>query len=399
MAKASKTINVCLVGQKFMGRTHSNAFLKVGKFFDVPLLPVMHTIAGRNAPELEEFKERWGWQNATTDWKKAVTNSEIGLVDIGTPNHLHAEMSIAALEAGKHVACEKPLAGTLADARQMRDAARKFKKQQTFVWYNYRRVPAVALAHQLAKAGKLGRIFHVRAFYLQDWGGPGVPLLWRFQKKFAGSGAHGDLNAHIIDMARFITGDEITEVVGSIAETFIKERDIPTAGPAGGITGGTKGGGVKKGKSDVDDAVLFLARFKGGAVASFEASRLATGNQNKNGLEINGDKGSIKFNFEDMNYLDFYDATSDRKTQGWTRIMVTHGGDHPYVGNWWPDAHIIGYEHGFINQTADMLNMLAGKKPVVPMPDFEDAYKTQEVLEAAIVSAEQRSPVRIADMK
>jgi predicted dehydrogenase len=395
-----KTINVCLVGQKFMGRTHSNAFLKVGKFFDVPVLPVMHTIAGRNSAELEEFKERWGWEHATTDWKKAVADPAIGLVDVGTPNHLHAEMSIAALEAGKHVACEKPLAGTLADARQMRDAAKKVaKKQQTFVWYNYRRVPAVALAHQLARDGKLGRIFHVRAFYLQDWGGPGVPLLWRFQKKFAGSGAHGDLNAHIIDMARFITGDEITEVVGAIAETFVKERDIPTAGPAGGIAGGTKGGGVKKGKSDVDDAVLFLARFKGGAVASFEATRLATGNQNKNGLEINGDKGSLRFNFEDMNTLEFYDATVERRVQGWTKIMVTHGGDHPYVGNWWPDAHIIGYEHGFINQTADMLNMIGGKKPVVPMPDFEDAYKTQQVLEAAMVSAEQRSPVKISDMK
>src|SRR5215203_412136 len=395
----AKQINVCLIGQKFMGRTHSNAFLKVGKFFDVPVLPVMHTIAGRNRAELEEFKERWGWQNASIDWKTAVTNPDIGLVDIGTPNHLHAEMSIAALEAGKHVACEKPLAGTLADARQMRDAAKKAKKSQTFVWYNYRRVPAVALAYQLAKDGRLGRIFHVRAFYLQDWGGPGVPLLWRFQKKFAGSGAHGDLNAHIIDMARFITGDEITEVVGSIAETFIKERDIPQSGPTGGITAGTKGGGAKKGKSDVDDAVLFLARFKGGAVASFEATRLATGNQNKNGLEINGEKGSIRFNFEDMNYLEFYDATLDRKQQGWAKIMVTHAPDHPYASAWWPDAHIVGYEHSFINQTADMMNVIAGKKPVVPLPDFDDAYKTQQVLEAAIVSAQNRAPVKVAEMK
>ena len=394
-----KTINVCLVGQKFMGRTHSNAFLKVDKFFDVPVHPVMHTICGRNEAELREFQQRWGWQNSSTDWKKAVASAEIGLVDVGTPNHLHAEMSIAALEAGKHVACEKPLAGTLADARQMRDAAKAARKSKTFVWYNYRRVPAVALAHQLARAGKLGRIYHVRAFYLQDWGGPGVPLLWRFQKKFAGSGAHGDLNAHIIDMARFITGDEITEVVGSISETFIKERDIPSAGPAGGIAAGTKGGGAKKGKSDVDDAVLFLARFKGGAVASFEATRLATGNQNKNGLEINGDKGSVRFNFEDMNYLEFYDATRERKVQGWDKIMVMHGGDHPYVGNWWPDAHIIGYEHGFINMTADMMNILGGKPPVVPMPDFEDAFKTQQVLEAAVVSAENRAPVKVAEMK
>jgi predicted dehydrogenase len=393
------TINVCLIGQKFMGRTHSNAYLKVNKFFDVPLTPVMHTICGRNQAELQEFKDRWGWQNATSDWLASVKNPAIGLVDVGTPNDLHRDMSIAALEAGKHVACEKPLAGTIDDARQMRDAARKAKKSKTFVWYNYRRVPAVALAHQLVKEGRIGAIRHIRAYYLQDWGGPGVPYLWRFQKKHAGSGAHGDLNAHIIDMARFITGDEITEVVGSIAETFIKERDIPTAGPTGGIAGGTKGGGGKKGKVDVDDAVLFLARFKGGAVASFEATRLATGNQNKNGLEINGEKGSVMFNFEDMNYLSFYDATSDRKTQGWTKIMVTHGGDHPYAGNWWPDAHIIGYEHGFINQVADIMNMIAGKPPVVPMPDFEDAYKTQQVLEASIVSAQERRPVKIADIK
>src|SRR5687768_788118 len=273
---AKPLVNVCLIGHKFMGRTHSNAYLKVAKFFDLPVQPVMHTIVGRNAAELAEFKEKWGWKNSSADWKAAIANPEVGLVDVGTPNNAHAEMSIAALEAGKHVACEKPLAGTLNEARRMRDAARK-AKGKTFVWYNYRRVPAVALAHQFARAGKLGRIFHVRAFYLQDWAGPGVPLIWRFQKDVAGSGAHGDLNAHIIDMARFITGDEITEVVGSIAETFIKERDIPSSGPAGGIAAGTKGGGAggaKKGKSDVDDAVLFLARFRGGAVASFEATRL-----------------------------------------------------------------------------------------------------------------------------
>jgi predicted dehydrogenase len=394
-----QTINVCLIGQKFMGRTHSNAFGQVGRFFSPPVLPVMHTIVGRDAAELEEFRQRWGWQHCSTDWKSAVVDPEIGLIDIGTPNHLHAEMAIRALEAGKHVACEKPLAGTLADARQMLEAAKKARKQQTFVWYNYRRAPAVALAHNLVKDGKLGRIYHVRAFYLQSWGGPDVPLLWRFQKKFAGSGAHGDLNAHIIDMARFITADEITEVSGAIAETFIKERDIPTAGPSGGIAGGTRGGGAKKGKSDVDDCVLFLARFKKGAVASFEATRLATGNQNKNGLEINGEKGSIRFNFEDMNYLDFYDATAERRTQGWTRIMVTHAPDHPYAANWWPDAHIIGYEHTFTNQVADMMNMLGGKSPVVPMPDFADSYKTQQVLEAAIVSAQNRAPVKISEMK
>jgi predicted dehydrogenase len=285
----------------------------------------------------------------------------------------------------------------LSDARQMRDAARK-AKGKTFVWYVYRRCPAVALAHLFAKEGKLGRIYHVRAAYLQDWAGPDVPLIWRFQKGVSGSGSHGDLGAHIIDMARFITGDEITEVIGSVAETFIKERRIVESGSKGGIAGGASGGGAM-GKSDVDDAVLFLARFSKGAIASFESTRLATGNQNRNEIEINGDKGAIRFNFEDMNYLEFYDATLPRRQQGWTKIMVTHGGDHPYAANWWPDAHIIGYEHGFINELADMLAVIGGKAPVVPLPDFEDAYKTQQVLEAATISAEQRRPVRLEDIK
>ena len=235
------TINVCLIGQKFMGRTHSNAYLKVNKFFDLPVKPVMRTLAGRNGPELAEFAERWGWQQTSTDWRKAMSDPEIGLVDVGTPNNVHAEMAIAALEAGKNVACEKPLAGTLGEARQMRDAARKAKNSKTFVWYNYRRVPAVALAYQFAREGKLGKLFHVRAQYLQDWAGPDVPLIWRFQKSVAGSGSHGDLNAHIIDMARFITGDEVTEVIGSVAETFIKQRKIIESGPKGGIAGGTSG--------------------------------------------------------------------------------------------------------------------------------------------------------------
>jgi predicted dehydrogenase len=393
---AKPTINVCLIGQKFMGRTHSNAYLKVNKFFDVPLVPVMHTIVGRNKEELQEFQQKWGWKNASTDLKASINNPEIGLVDVGTPNNVHAEHAIAALEAGKHVACEKPLAGTLAEARQMRDAARK-AKGKTFVWYNYRRVPAVALAHQFAREGKLGRIYHVRAAYLQDWAGPDVPLIWRFQKSVAGSGSHGDLNAHIIDMARFITGDEISEIVGAMTETFVKQRKIVQSGSKGGIAGGASGIG-QMGTSDVDDAVLCLARFSKGALASFEATRFATGNQNRNMIEINGDKGAIRFNFEDMNWLEFYDASLPRKQQGWTRIMVTHGGDHPYAEAWWPDAHIIGYEHGFINQVADMMSALGGKSPVVPLPDFEDAYKTQLVLEATIQSAEQHRPVKIAEL-
>ncbi len=394
----AKTVNVALIGQGFMGRTHSNAYLKVSKFFtDLPANPVMHTVFGMEAENPRIFAERWGWKNFGTDWKKVIHNEEIDFVDIVTPNHMHMPPAMEALAAKKPVATEKPIAGTLADARQMVEAAKK-AKVPTFVWYNYRRCPAVALAHQLVKEGRLGRIFHVRCVYLQDWGGPDTPLLWRFQKKLAGSGAHGDLNAHIIDMARFVTGDEVVEVSGAIAETFVKERTIPSAASAGGIAAGSKGS-AKKGKVDVDDAVLFLTRFKKGAVGSFECSRLATGYKNQNGFEIHGEKGALRFRFEDMNYLDFYDATVEKKLQGWNHIICTSGGNHPYVGNWWPDAHILGYEHGFINQAADIMNVLAKKAPVVPLPDFADAYETQRVLEAAMLSAEQHCPIKIAEVK
>lgn len=393
----AKTCNVALLGQGFMGRTHSNAYLKVSKFFtDLPLKPVMHTTFGMPAEKPEVFAERWGWQNFGDDWKKVVADPAIQLVDIVSPNNMHAPMAIEALKAGKAVACEKPLAGTLAEAREMVELAKK-TKAKTFVWYNYRRCPAVGLAHRLVKAGKIGRIYHVRCVYLQDWGGPDTPLLWRFQKELAGSGAHGDLNAHIIDMARFVTGDEITEVAGAIAETFIKERTIPSTGSAGGIAAGAKGS-AKKGKSTVDDAVLFLARFKKGAVASFEATRLATGCKNWNGFEIHGEKGAVRFNFEDMNRLHYYDATADPSVQGWTNIMCTDA-SHPYIRNWWPAAHIVGYEHGFVNQAADIMRVLGGQEPEVPVVTFADAYETQRVLEAALLSAEKKGPVKLADVK
>jgi predicted dehydrogenase len=390
-------INVALIGQGFMGRTHSNAWGQVAKFFKPPLAPVMHTVYGQPEENPRVFADNWGWQNASTDWEQLVRSPEIGLVDVVTPNYMHAPVARAAIAAGKPVACEKPIAGSLADARAMVDAA-KAAKVKTFVWFNYRRCPAVALAHQLVKAGKIGPIYHVRALYLQDWAPASVPLLWRFDKKLAGSGAHGDLNAHIVDMTRFVTGEEITEIAGAIAETFIKERTLFSGVVAGGIvTGGAAA--AAKGKVTVDDAVLFLARFSGGAVASFEAARQATGNQNRNGFEINGTKGSIKFNFERMNELEYYDATLPRAVQGWTTIMCTHGGDHPYAANWWPDAHGIGYEHGFTNQAYDILKVLAGEAPTVPIPDFEDAYQTQRVLEAALISAEQRRPVKLEEVK
>jgi predicted dehydrogenase len=396
MAK-KKTLNIALVGQGFMGRTHSNAWSQVGKFFKPPLAPVMHTVFGQEAENPKAFASNWGWQNAVTDWKSLVKSDEIDLVDIVTPNFMHAPVARAAIAAGKNCSCEKPIAATLDEARAMAQEAKK-AKVKTFVWYNYRRCPAVALAHLLVKRGKVGQIRHVRASYLQDWADESVPLAWRFDKKLAGSGAHGDLNAHIVDMTRFVTGEEITEICGAIAETFVKERKLMSGTVAGGIAAGLKSS-AKKGKVTVDDTVLFLARFSGGAVANYECARQATGNQNRNGFEINGTKGSIRFDFERMNELKFYDATTERAVQGWTTIMCTHAGDHPYVDAWWPDAHIVGYEHGFVNHASDILRVLAGKKPVVPIPDFEDAYQTQRVLEAAMISAKQHCPVKLSKVK
>ena len=395
----ARETHIGLIGSKFMGRTHSNAYLKVAKFFDLPTLPVMSTIAARDEKQLKKFADRWGWHHYITDWKALCRDEEVDLVDIGTPNHVHKDQAIEALEAGKHVACEKPLAGTLDDARAMRDAARSRRKQHTFVWYNYRRCPAVALAHQLVKAGRLGRIYHIRGNYLQDWAGPDAPLIWRFQGDVAGSGALGDLLAHTIDTVRFITGDEVKTVTGAMLETVIKQRRVPDAG-GGEISGRGAKTGRKKAKSTVDDAVLALAQMKGGALASFEATRLSTGHKNQNRVEIHGEKGALRFNFERMGELDFYDAAADAKTQGWTTIQASDGSaGHPYAEAWWPVAHPIGYEHTFINMAADMLRVVGGRKPVVPLPDFDDAYQTQRVLAAIAASAKDGGPVKLSEIK
>ena len=396
-----KPLNIGLIGSKFMGRTHSNAYLNVAKFFDLPRHPVMHTLAARNLEETQAFADRWGWQHATDDWKAMVQNPDIDLVDIGTPNHVHRDQALAALEAGKHVACEKPLANTLESAREMVAAAKKAKKSKTFVWYNYRRCPALAFAHQLVKEGRLGRIYHVRGFYLQDWAGPDTPMLWRFQGAKAGSGSLGDLCAHSIDAARFVTGDEFAVIHGSVLKTFIKERTVLEGGAGGEISGrGASTKKSKKAKSTVDDAVVFTAEMKGGALATFEATRLSTGDKNGNKLEIHGEKGAIKFNFERMAELEWYDNTLPEKLQGWSTINVSNGGaGHPYAEAWWPTAHSIGYEHGFINQAADMVRAVANKKPLVPIPDFADAYITQRVLEAVTQAAKNRCPVKLSEIK
>lgn len=378
-------LNVALIGQKFMGRAHSNAWGQVGRFFELPRPVVLAAVAARNTAELAPFAARWGWARHTGDWTDLAADPALELVDVGTPNDVHAEQAIAMLEAGKHVACEKPLAGTLADARAMRDAARKAKGCRTFVWFNYRRCPAVALAQQLVAEGRLGAVRHVRATYLQSWGGPQAPLSWRFRKRRAGSGAHGDLNAHLIDMARFVTGMEIAVVHGAVSKTFVRKRELLD-------------GSGRSGRSDVDDALLFMASFKGGATASFEASRVAPGHLNRNTLEVNGELGSLRFDFEDMNVLWFHEERLGGRTAGWRRIMCTSADNHPYAAAWWPDAHVLGYEHGFVNMAADIVRVLCGEAPEASLPDFADAWETQRVLEAALVAAREHCAVRLSEI-
>lgn len=367
------TVGIALVGSKFMGKAHSNAWQQVTRFFDPPLAPVMRTVVARDAAATAEFARRWGWQSSTTDLATALADPEVTLVDVCTPNDVHREQAVAALEAGKHVACEKPLAGTFADAKAMAQAA-KTAAGTTYVWFSYRRVPAIALARTLVGQGRIGEIRHVRAVYAQQWGGPAAPAVWRFDGGIAGSGAHGDLNAHIVDAVRFVTGEEIVEVSGSITKTFVPSHTV-------------------------DDAVLFLARLSGGGVASFEATRLATGFHNHHGFEIHGELGALRFWFDEMPYLDYYDATAEPLVRGWTRIEVSDGdAGHPWVGNWWPAGHPIGYEHTFAHQAFDILTALSGAEPVAPMPDFAEALVVQAVLETALESARRGTPVEVGEL-
>jgi len=350
----------------------------------------MHTICGRDPAGVEAAREQFGWQNAATDWKKLVESPDIDVIDINTPNDSHAEIAIAAAQAGKHVLCEKPLALNVSQCEAMLAAAKKAKIVH-MVCHNYRRIPAIALAKKYIEEGVIGDIYHYYARYAQDWiVDPEFPLVWRLQKGISGSGTHGDINAHIIDLARYLVG-EFKEVSG-LMNTFIKER--PLMDQTGKGAGLTAKAGKKMGKVTVDDAALFIGRFKSGALANLEATRFALGRKNHIAIEINGSKGSLQFDFEDMNRLKFFDNTQASDRQGFRDILVTQpGGVHPYVGNWWPPGHIIGYEHTFVHTIADFVNACANGKPV--QPTFEDGLRNQRVLEAVEESAKSRQWVTV----
>ncbi|MGW3606039.1 Gfo/Idh/MocA family protein [Micromonospora sp. NPDC005161] len=380
-----------MVGYAFMGAAHSQAWRTVNRVYDLPARARMALICGRDTGKVADAADRLGWDAYTTDWRDLISRDDIDVVDVCTPGDSHAEIALAALAAGKHVLCEKPLANTVAEARAMAAAADTARAAgvRSMCGFNYRRVPAVTMMRQFVADGRLGVIRHVRATYLQDWiVDPQFPLVWRLQKDRAGSGALGDIGAHIIDLTQFVTGQRITGV-SAVTETFVKERPLPAG--SSGLAASVDGGGSADGNASatgavtVDDAAVFVARLDGGALATYEASRFATGRKNALRVEINGSLGTVVFDLERLNELEFYDATRPSVEQGFSRILVTEG-EHPYMSAWWPPGHIIGYEHSFTHQMRDFIEAVA--TGVDPAPSFADALQVQLVLDAVTRSAE-----------
>jgi predicted dehydrogenase len=368
-------LGIGMVGYAFMGTAHSRAWAAVGQAFDVPLRPRMAVLAGRDGAATRAAARRYGWRHAETDWHALIERDDVQLVDICTPGDTHAEIAIAALAAGKHVLCEKPLANTLAEAEAMAAAAARAAQNgvRAMVGFNYRRVPAIALARRLVEQGRIGALRHVRAAYLQDWlADAAVPLTWRLQQDRAGSGALGDIGAHAVDLAQYLSGEHLAGVSG-LTTTFVSERPV---------AGGTGDGGT--GPVTVDDAALFNGRLASGALASFEATRVAAGRKNALTIELYGELGSLAFDLERLNELSFYDRTEAESTAGFRRILVTEPG-HPYLEAWWPPGHVLGWEHTFVHQARDLLTDIASDDD--PEPSFADGLQVQRVLDAVAASA------------
>ncbi|MGA8117044.1 MAG: Gfo/Idh/MocA family oxidoreductase [Actinocatenispora sp.] len=364
-----------MVGTAFMGAAHSQAWRNVNRFFDLPVLAGMTAICGRDEDRTRVAAGKYGWESYETDWRRLVERDDIDLVDICTPGDSHAEIAVAALRAGKHVLCEKPLANSVDEAVRMAEAAAAAAPggARAMCGFTYRRVPAVSLMARWVESGRIGRLRHVRASYLQDWlVDPASPLTWRLQAEHAGSGALGDLGAHIVDMTRFLTGQEFVGV-SALTETFVTQRP-------------TSAGAVETGPVTVDDAALFLGQLSGGAVGTFEVTRYATGRKNGLRIELNGTDGSLAFDLERLNELEYYDSIRPSAQQGFTRILATEA-VHPYVSAWWPPGHLLGYEHAFTHQAHDLLVAIASGD--TPRPSFDDGLATQRVLAAVADSAAQ----------
>jgi predicted dehydrogenase len=379
------TLRVGMIGYGFMGAAHSVGWRQAPRVFDLPASVDMAVVVGRNASAVADAAAKWGWAESGTDWREVIARDDIDIVDIVTPGDSHAEIAIAALEAGKHVLCEKPLANTVAEAEAMADAAARAAARgiRAMVGFTYRRVPAVTFLRDLIAEGRIGRIQQVRASYRQDWlVDPEMPLAWRLQKEHAGSGALGDIGAHAIDLAQFVTGMRLEKVSGVI-DTIVKQR--PLQGSGSGLSGTAAEG---YGEVTVDDVAIFTGRFDSGVLASFEATRFATGRKNALSIEVSGDQGALAFDLEDLNALWYYDRTAPTATQGFTRILVTEA-EHPYVAAWWPAGHVLGYEHGFSHQVKDFVEGVAAGTD--PHPTFDDGLQVQRVLAAVEQSSEHDS--------
>ncbi len=376
-------VNVGMIGRGFMGKVHSFAYRNVNAIWDPPIKVAMKCIAGTKPEAIGKVTaQSYGWEEYESDWRRLVERDDIDLVDISTPNFVHVEQAVAAAEAGKDILCEKPLANDVAGAQKMVEAVER-AGVKALCGFTYRQAPAVQLAKQMIEAGELGEIYHMRGVYLQDWiMDPEFPLVWRLQSKYAGSGALGDLGAHITDMALYLLGD-VAEVSGTM-ETFVKERPLESS--EGGTALADRKGGEERGEVTVDDATLWCARFANGALGTFEATRFAGGRKNYHGWEINGSKGSIAWNLEDMNYLEYW-KEGEGCRQGFRKILATHP-DTPNWEAWWPDGHIIGYGECFVNEMKEMLTAIAEDRQ--PEPSFRDGLKCQAVLAAVTASAESR---------
>jgi predicted dehydrogenase len=362
------SLGIAMVGHAFMGRAHANAFRQAGHFFDLPARVVPRVVVGRDRARAEAARERLGFAEASDDLDAVLARDDVQIVDVATPNDSHHAVAVAALRAGKHVLCEKPLALTLAQAREMAALARRAGRR-TGLWHNYRRCPATSLAQRIVARGEIGEIRQVRAVYLQDWlAAPDAPASWRTDRRICGSGAHGDLNAHLIDLTRALTGLEFASVC-AVQQTFTRERP---------------GAADRREPVTVDDAFAFLARFDGDAIGTYEATRVAPGRKNHNRIELHGTHGSLAWDLERLNELELFRCADGGDVQGFRRILCMDP-DHPYAAHWWPDGHMLGYEHTFVHHVADFVTALVRDEPF--RPDFDDGVAVQAVLDAALASA------------
>jgi predicted dehydrogenase len=378
-------LRVAMIGHGFMGSAHSVGWRQAPRMFSLPAGVEMAVVVGRSAEGAAAAAARWGWQESASDWREVIARDDIDIVDIVTPGDSHAEIAISALDAGKHVLCEKPLANTVAEAEAMTAAAERAaaKGIRAMVGFTYRRVPAITLLRDLIAEGLVGEVQQVRAAYRQDWlVDPQMPLAWRLQKEHAGSGALGDIGAHAIDTTQFVTGLGVTAVTGTI-ETIVKQR--PLLGSGSGLSGTAAAG---YGDVTVDDVAIFAGRLENGALASFEATRFATGRKNQLTIEVSGTNGALAFDLEDLNSLNFYDRTAPGDRQGFTKILVTEG-VHPYVSAWWPAGHMLGYEHGFSHQVIDLVNGIVDGTD--PHGTFAEGLAVQRVLAAVEASHARES--------